>query len=50
MTTSENLVKPQGGEDSQAKSAAEAEKHPNGTMFDPETIRKFLEQIKKKNP
>lgn len=49
MTTSEALEKPKGAEDGQAKPAGEPDKRPGGTMFDPETIRKFLEQIKKED-
>ena len=36
-------------EASQPKPAAESDNRPCGTMFDPETIRKFLEQIKKED-
>ena len=46
MTASEAIEKPQ-EEFKQPQSAGEQDKRPSGTMFDPETIRKFVEQIKK---
>ena len=49
MTTSETLETPKGAEANQSKPAGETDKRPGGTMFDPETIRKFLEQIKKED-
>lgn len=48
MTASETLDKHQ-GEGKQSQPAGEPDKRPGGTMFDPETIRKFLEQIKKED-
>ena len=48
MTTSETLEMPK-GEGNQSTSAGESDKRPGGTMFDPETIRKFLEQIQKED-
>lgn len=50
MTTSETLETPKGAVDNQSTSEGEPDKRPGGTMFDPETIRKFLEQIKKEDP
>lgn len=47
MAPSETLEKPQ-GEIGQPASA-DQDKRPSGTMFDPETIRKFLEKIKKED-
>ena len=47
MAASETLEKPKDEGANQSKPAGESEKRPGGTMFDPETIRKFLEQIKK---
>ena len=49
MTASEALEMPKAAGNEQVKPATEAEKQPSGTMFDPETIRKFLEQIKKED-
>ena len=48
MTASEALEKTKEAGSEQTKPAGESDKHP-GTMFDPETIRKFLEQIKKED-
>ena len=47
MAASESLGKPK--EEAQQPKAVEPDKRPCGTMFDPETIRKFLEQIKKED-
>ena len=44
MAGSETVEKPQTG---QQQTAKETDKRPCGTMFDPETIRQFLEQQKK---
>ena len=48
MAASETLEKPQDAI-KQPEPAGEQDKRPGGTMFDPETIRKFLEQIKKED-
>ena len=48
MAASETLEAPK-GEANQPKPAAESDKRPCGTMFDPETIRQFLEQLKKED-
>ena len=47
MAGSETAQKPQATE--QQETAANQDKRPAGTMFDPESIRKFLEQQKKEN-
>ena len=47
MAGSETVGKPQAAD--QQATAKEQDKRPGGTMFDPETIRKFLEQIKKED-
>ena len=48
MAASETLGAPK-EEVNQPKPVAESDKRPCGTMFDPETIRQFLEQIKKED-
>lgn len=48
MAASETLEKPQDSA-KQSQPTEDQDKRPCGTMFDPETIRKFLEQIKKDN-
>lgn len=50
MTASETLETPKAAQAEQPKPAGDSDKRPGGTMFDPETIRKFLEQIKKEDP
>ena len=49
MTASENLETPKAAQGNASQTAGETDKRPGGTMFDPETIRKFLEQIKKED-
>ena len=49
MIASEALEMPKVEGDKQTQPAGESDKRPGGTMFDPETIRKFLEQIKKED-
>lgn len=48
MAASDHLEKPE-AEVKQPQPAGEPDKQPCGTMFDPETIRKFIEQQKKEN-
>ena len=47
MAGSETVEKPRTA--GQQETAKEQDKRPGGTMFDPESIRKFLEQQKKEN-
>lgn len=47
MAGSETVEKPRTAD--QQATAKEQDKRPGGTMFDPETIRKFVEQQKKDN-
>ncbi|MCH5287908.1 MAG: hypothetical protein J1E43_10825 [Christensenellaceae bacterium] len=49
MSGSETVEKPQAAGQQAQPSGSEKETRPCGTMFDPETIRKFLEQIKKED-
>lgn len=49
MAGSETVEKPQAEGKQTPQASAEQDKRPGGTMFDPETIRKFLEQLKKED-
>ena len=49
MAGSETVEKPQEPCQQADQTAKEQDRRPSGTMFDPETIRKFLEQIKKED-
>ena len=49
MAGSETVDKPQAAGQQASQTAKDQDRRPSGTMFDPETIRKFLEQIKKED-
>ena len=48
MTTPETVDKPQQAQPPEVANQPQ-DKQPSGTMFDPETIRKFLDQLKKED-
>ena len=47
MAGLETIEKPKAEGQQAGQTAKEQDKRPGGTMFDPESIRKFLEQQKK---
>ena len=49
MPASEPMEKLQAQVKQGEANAAEQDQRPSGTMFDPETIRKFLDQLKKED-